>query len=381
MKKLFAIFLSIAIVSTLCACGSVDIGPLTFHFGGGTPSGYDPDWSGNSTAADAPATDAPAVEAPAEEAFAEEPLPFEPSGEDLYDTYGSFSFNFRMVSLGRFSERGYNSDFSTEPLTPYLILAFDYEELAVLPDSHRTYVEYIELEGIGTFSQVDPDANPDHFVYNIDRYFGFNSSVNHETLSQGTADRMFACFAISEEAYAYMLAGEEFLVKVGESYIPMTADAEIYLLDELLSVYMEEGYSYEAVHAAATFLWSMDFAQYTAKILSERAEESGDPWIFDADIDHLPNLYFGGACASPATSPNLDGEFYLNVGAPGLIPELVLEVYPELDGIMWEYMGICDQMCNYALEGNLDGIYECREILREFYHVMCATVGLEPLEY
>ena len=80
MKKFIAIFITIALAFSLCACGSVDIGPLTFHFGGSAPSGYIPDWTGSSTAADAPATDAPAVEAPAEE-----PLPFEPAGEHLYD--------------------------------------------------------------------------------------------------------------------------------------------------------------------------------------------------------------------------------------------------------------------------------------------------------
>ena len=376
MKKFIAIFITIALAFSLCACGSVDIGPLTFHFGGSAPSGYNPDWTGSSTAADAPATDAPAVEAPAEE-----PLPFEPAGEHLYDNYGSFSFSFRMVSCGRFSQRGYNGDFSTEPLTPYLIMVFDYEEQAVLYDEYRTYAEYVEFDGIGAFSQVDPDANPNHFVNNIDRYIGLNSSVNHETLDVGTTDLMFACFAISEEAYAHLLAGEEFLVKVGESFIPMTCDSEMFLLDELLSVYTEDGCSYEAAHTAATFLWSMDFAQYTAKFLSERSEESGDPWIFGADIDHLPNLYFGHASASPAVAPNLDGEFYLNVGAPAFDPELVLEVYPELDGIMWEYMEFCDMMCNSALDGYLDGIYESRDMLRELYHVMCATVGLEPLDY
>lgn len=362
MKRFIAIFITIALAFSLCACGSIEIGPLTFHFDGSTPSGYNPDWSGNSTAADAPAVEAAPM-------------------ESLYEDYGNFSFNLRTVSCGRFSERGYNRDLSTEPLAPYLLMVFDYTEQTAFHDEYRTYVEYVEFDGIGTFSQVDPDSNPNHFVNNIDRYFGFNSSVNHETLAPGTADLMFACFEISEEAYARMLAGEEFLVKVGESFIPMSCLAEICLIDEILMAYDVEGYSYEASHAAATFLWSVDFAQYTAKFLSERAEESGDPWIFGADIDHLPNLYFGYASTSPAVAPNLDGEFYLNVGAPEFIPELVLEVYPELDGIIWEYMEFCNMMCNYAIEGNLDGIYECRDVLRELYHVICATMGFAPLEY
>ena len=366
MKRFITIFITIILSLSLCACGSVTIGPLTFNFS-------DRVQSGNSFDAPAASVEVPAADAYEEIAPMEEP-------EAMYEDYGNFTFTLRSVTCGYFSERGYNRDLSTEPLAPYIFVVFDYEEHTPYTESHRTYSEYVEISGVGAFPQVIPSENPNHFVNNIARYFGFNSSVEHETLEPGTADLMFACYRISDEAYDRIIAGEEYFIRVGESSIPHRGIAEMCLIDELLTSYDMEGYYYEASHAAATFLWSLDFAQYTAKFLSERAEEYGDPWIFGADIDHLPNLYFGGASASPAVAPNLDGEFYLHVGAPEFEPKLVLEVYPELDGIMWDYMDICNQMCNYAIEGNLDGIYECRDILREFYYVMCDMVYMQPLD-
>ena len=365
VKKFISIIIALTMIFALCSCGSVDIGPLTFNFGNRTPSGYNPNWSGSANATDASAEEIVPIDAP----------------EAMYENYGNFSFNIRTVVCGYFSDRGYNRDMAFDPLSPYLFIVFDYEEHDYHSESHRTYVEYVDFEGIGAFPQVVPSANPDHFVNNIDRYFGFNSSAEHETLAPGTSDLMFACFRITDEAFYYLQSGGEFSIKVGESYPSIVGAAEIMLIDELLGVYMDYGHSYEAAHAAATFLWSTDFAMYTAITLSDRAAEYGDPWIFGTDIDHLPNLYFGGASASAAVTPDFNGEFYLNVGAPEFYPELVLEVYPELDGIMWEFMDYCNMMCNYALEGNIDGLYECRDILRELYQVICAVIGLDPLYY
>ena len=374
MKKIVSILLVFAICFSLCACGTVTIGPFDFHFDRNSSSGFFDVSSDSATAEDAAVEIAP-VEEP-------EPMPLEPEG--MYDEYGSFSFVMYDVYLGYFSERGYNRDFANEPTTPYIIVVFDYEELASYSDSYRTYSEYITIDGAGSFAPVDPNSNTNHFVNNIDRYFGFHNSYEHETLEPGTADIMFGCYPITEEAAAMVEAGAPVYIRVGESDIEHQGVVPIYLIDEILSVYNNFGYDYETAHATVTFRWSIDFAYYFVNRMLEYCEERGDTGnsdeLFNA-VNILTELYFRGGCASPAVTPNFDGEFHLHIGAPSFDPELVSksDMYENYDLIL-EYMNVCAAFCEaVGGSGNLDEAREYRNILYELYYVLCDTAGMIPI--
>ena len=123
MKKLITLLLAVFMVFSLCACGSVDIGPLTFHFGGNTTGGSvsaDSGWS------DSAIVEAPAVEAPAAEAPAEEMPPMEVGEYDI--DFGDFTVDFHGGIIGDFSERGIPANLSNEGYSPYLIVTFTYTD-------------------------------------------------------------------------------------------------------------------------------------------------------------------------------------------------------------------------------------------------------------
>ena len=380
MKKLISSLIVICLCLSLCACGTITIGPLDFNFDRSDRGSFSDSSSEityeNATAADAPAADAPAEEiAPMDEIPV---VPIEPEG--MYSEYGSFSFVMYDVYLGYFSPKGYNRDFATEPTTPYIIVVFDYEELTDFDDPYRTYSEFITIDGAGSFAPVNPNDYDYHFVNSIDRYFGIKNSFEHETLEPGESELMFACYPITEEAAAMVEAGAPIHIRVGESDIEHPFAVPIHLIDEILVVYNNFGYDYETAHAGATLLWSIDFAHDVLNGQFDWCENQGDTGNCGSDLDLVPELYFGGACASPATVPNLDGEFFLNVGAPSFAPELAEIMYPDLAGIMYEYMEVCHWFCDTAAQpGNLDEARDAINMLNELYYVMCEIAGFEPM--
>ena len=88
MKKFISLLLVFLLTFSLCACGSVEIGPLTFNFDRIPSEPPVHDWSGDtSVAVDAPAAEMPAV-------------------EEIAPVEADFEIEFHSMFYGEFAENG-----------------------------------------------------------------------------------------------------------------------------------------------------------------------------------------------------------------------------------------------------------------------------------
>ncbi len=377
MKKLITLLLVVFMVFSLCACGSVDIGPLTFHFGGSTTGGSasaDSGWSGGAI------VEAPAVEAPAAEAPAEEIPPMEVGEYDI--DFGDFTVDFHGGIIGEFSGRGIPANLSNEGYSPYLIVTFTYTDTT--GTGNGVFIDGV-LVGDVYYPMVDPYYNSDHFVNNIDRYFGYEYTYEYAELDGSSQVRAFACFALDEMGMVMLDAGEPCYIGFNGNLIESNFSyhhAE--MIDEIL-VYDEElGYTYESSHAGATFLWAVDFSYYLLQQIEMNVEEAGDSGYMEDTraLDYLSMLFFKGASMSPAVTPNFYGDFQTDFGPMPFYIEMASEMYPDAVDCALEYADFCMMISDIARSpGNYDEVMEYIHYAYELHSmladVIMASTGID----
>ncbi|MBQ8831519.1 MAG: hypothetical protein IJ017_07970 [Oscillospiraceae bacterium] len=365
MKKIISIALALLLLFSLCACGSVDIGPLTFHFGGNTDTGSasaDSGWSGSN------ATDAPAVEAPAEE------IPPIEAGEADID-FGDFTVDFHGGIIGEFSDRGVTASLTNEGYSPYLIVTFTYTDYSGRGDM---YIDHI-LVGENLYPILDPNDNPDHFVNNIDRYFGYDYAFESAALDRNGQVKAFACFRLDEMAMVMLEAGEPCYIGFNGNLIESNFTRNhAEMIDEILIFEEEYGYPYDISHACATFLWSLDFSHYLIEQIRINTEEHGESGIWEnyAAPELLMNIYNTENSMSPAVTPNFNGEFQTGFGPMPFYLEMASEKYPEIVEMAHEYTELCIVIADAAMyEGNYDVIIELSGHANELYQIIAWSLA------
>lgn len=361
MKKILSIFLVIMLVFSLCACGSVTVGPLTFNFGGVPTEAPAYDWDGSSSVA---------VEAPAAETV-------EPPAEiGEYDIdFGDFTVNFHGGIVGEFSDRGITTSLSNEGYSPYLIVTFTYTDTT--GSGKGMFIDGV-LIGDVFYSMEDPYRNPDHFVNNIDRYFGYEYAFEYAELDSGNQVRAFACFRIDDMAMVMLDAGEPCYIGFNGNLIESNFTLHhAEMIDEILIYDEELGYSYEASHAGATFLWAVDFSHYLIQQIEMSVEEAGDTGYMEdpRTLDYLSMLFYSGASMSPAVTPNFNGDFHTDFGPMPFFIEEVYAKYPDAVDCAIEYFDFCMMISDVARSpGNYDELMEYIHISYELHNVLLDVI-------
>ena len=373
MKKLISAFLIIALTLTLCACGTVTIGPLDFHF----------DRSAGEHGISAGSNDIPADIAVADDAM--EPAVEAPAmAGDTYEmSVGSVSIH--QIVYGSFSDRGIPADLSTEGASPYLIVSFSYSSDYV----SETYIDYLDIGG-----NIYPVAYPgfdgiptDHFVNNIERYFGYDYAFGAVPLENGSA-KAIACFAITEESMAMLEAGASPVISFnGELFESPYYANRLWTIDGILIGEQDFGYTYEGAHSGATLLWALDFTHNIINTMRMRLEERGDTGILEDEFDEICTMYlydtfYGGIGYCPATTPDFNGQFEYGFAELPLIIEHAAEIYPDIAEMCYEYADICYKIADlWWNSGNFNELMELTYYADELYYVMMDMAGLSPLVY
>ena len=354
MKKILSAFLAVLLVFSLCSCGSVDIGPLTFNFGRvGTNSGFN-----SSNVSSAPsqivATDAPAAEI----------APFEPAEE----AYADFDMEFHSMFYGNFAENGAPEYMSNIGSSPYLLVSFTFKDIYDIYG--MVYVDCLEIDG-EFYPMVDPYANEKHFVNNIDRYFGYEYTYDGAEVTYGEA-KAFACFPLDDKAFAMIEAGMECYIYVCSVQVPIMPEY-IENLDEILFGEMYYGYSYEGAHAAATLLWSLDFSHHLLDGILCKTQEYGDTGVFDdySEPEHLNMIYRTGTHFSPSVTPILETGFCFGHASIPFEFEMAAEKYPEIVEIAFEYVDLCSIIADLSYStGNYQEVIDMINYAHELYFLM-----------
>ncbi len=363
MKKFIAILLTLALTLSLCACGSVDIGPLTFNFGDRNNAGEAPYWEDSTGAIIAP---------PAEE--------IAPIIESEY-VFEEFAVNPIGVYMGDFTPRGYNATSGTDNPALYLFFAFEYTEYyGEYGADMINYVPEVIIQDT-TYYALDLTTHDDHFISNIDRYFCYEYATPHRALSAGESAQMIVCFEIPEEARAAIYAGERLEFCVQGTFIQYNNYLDIYFLEEILN---EAPLGREAALSSAQLMWSLDMAYYLINYIRLSTEVYGDTGVFDPfPAEIILGYYSRGTAFSPAVMPDLNGEFLLEMyGMQGMVPEIALEMYGgEVWDIFFEYRDVCLTIAEMSMgSGNTDELMAMCDHATELYYMLLALLGMTLYE-
>lgn len=350
-------------ILSLCACGSVNIGPLTFHFGDSVPV------NGNTGVADGDtAIVAPPVEeiAPVDNTFA----------------FEDFSMTSRGSFLGDFTPRGYNPSYNSDGLALFLFFVFDYTEYIGNNSSNDeiTYITEVVIDGI-SYPVLDVNLHENHFINNIDRYFGYDYAAPTKGLEAGESKTMIACFEIPEEARAAIHSGINPIYCVHGTYIECTGYTDIFFIEETFNVASDP----EFALSDAQLRWSLDMSYYLLNYMMLSAEVYGGTGTFD---DYCTNTMFkmfsNGYAFSPAVAPDFNGYFTMDsIGMHGMIPEIALEEYDgEVMGLFFEYREYCLMLADMAMtQGMTDEFFAQCEYAMSLYFMILSHLGMEPYEY
>ena len=360
MKKFISLLLVLLLTFSLCSCGSVEIGPLTFNF----------DSLPNNTDGDN-AVMAPPVEtmAPAGNVFAFEDFSFTP--------WGSF--------MGDFTPRGYHASYDGEGLGLYLFLVFDYTEYAgnYGANGETAYVTEVVIDNI-SYPVLDLNAHKNHFINNIDRYFCYDYAAPGSPLNAGQTSTMIACFEIPEEARIAVHSGTNPIYCVRDTYIECEGNSDIMFIEETLNVAPIDRGS-EMALSQAQLLWSLDMSYYLLNYMMLSAEVYGGTGTFDPFCtDTMFKMYANGFAFSPATTPDFAGFFTIDsIGMQGMVPEIALETYgDEVWNLFFEYRELCLMLADMAMTSGMEEEFfsQCEYAISRYYELV-ACIGAEPYEF
>ena len=367
MKKLISIALVLVLLLSLCACGNVAIGPLTFHFGERAPIEAPPNMASGNAAIEAP---------PAEE-------PMYPAEEAPMEAYGDFEFTVHTAFYGDFAENGVPASWYSEGAAPYLLVSFTFR------DTYGIYGDVV-IEGVDIggylYPPVDPYANEQHFVNNIDRYFGYEYAYDKTELSDGEL-KGFACFELDEKAYEMFANGWETYIMLCGTQIPIYPESTE-LIDDIFHGEAYYGYTYEGAHSGATLLWSLDLSRFLLDNICMQAEMCGDTGHFEdySYSEHLSFVYNSGTYFSPAVTPILQTGFSYGYAPVPFEIGFAYEKYPDIADIAYDYAEICMRVCELSYSpGNYEEMMSLINTAYELYMIMASILsegyGIELMYY
>ena len=355
MKKLISILLVVIIALSLCACGRVDVGPLTFNFGDRYIPVEAPEWTDSTGAVVAPT--------------AEEIAPIiEPTEE-----YADFDIEFHSMIYGEFAENGTPAFASSTGSDPYLIVSFTFRDIYDCYGS--IYVDRFEIGG-SAYPMVDPYGNEKHFVNNIDRYFGYDYAFEYAEVKNGEV-KAFACFQLDEQAMVMLECGEQGYIYLCGTEIPVSP-MRCELIDDILYGETYYGYTFEGAHSGATLLWSLDLSHQLLDGILHKTEEYGDTGIYDdfSESEHLSFLYHTGTAFSPVVTPILETGFSYGYAPVPFELGQAAEKYPEIVDIAYEYADICIKVAELSYgEDNYSEVIELINYAHELYFMMASLLA------
>ena len=363
MKKFISILLVVVLMLSLCACGSVTVGPLTFNFDSSSSANDNFGWAGSDVAIEAPPVE---TVAPAGDTFAFEDFSVTP--------LGSF--------MGDFTTRGYHASYDGEGLALYLFFVFDYTEY--IGDNSTDEVVYateVVIDGV-SYPALNTYMYEHHFINNIDRYFPYEYATSAKPLNAGESSTMIVCFEIPEEARAALHSGTNPIYCVHGTYIECPGNSDIMFIEETLNVAPE---GFDMALSQTQFLWSLDMSYYLLNYMMLSAEVYGGTGTFDARCtDTMFKMYANGNAFSPATTPDFAGFFTIDyIGVQGMVPEIALEWYGnDAWNIFFEYREICLMLADMAMiPGMEDEFFAQCEYAISLYYKLLSLVGAEPYEF
>ena len=355
MKKFISLLLVFLLTFSLCACGSVEIGPLTFNFDRIPSEPPVHDWSGDtSVAVDAPAAEMPAV-------------------EEIAPVEADFEIEFHSMFYGEFAENGTPAFASSTGSAPYLIVSFTFRDIY---DCYSDiYVDRFEIGGTA-YPMVNPYDNEKHFVNNIDRYFGYEYAFEYAEVRNNEV-KAFACFNIDNQAMVMLDSGEQGYIYLCGTEIPV-APMYAEMIDDMLFGETYYGYTFEGAHSGATFLWSLDLSHQLLDGILSKTEQYGDTGVYDdfSESEHLSFLYNTGTAFSPAVTPILETGFSYGYAPVPFDLGFAAEKYPDIVDIAYEYADICIKVAELSYgEGNYSEVIELINYAHELYFMMASLLA------
>ena len=347
---------------SLCACGSVDIGPLTFNFDVKPTTNIGNIWTDESAAVIAP---------PVEETA--------PTGDTI--SFEDFSLTPRGSFMSDLTPRGYYPDVSTENPALYIFFVFDYTEYAGNSDLHKlTYVSEVVIDGVG-YPVLDLSAHQNHFINYIDRYFSYEYAAPADTLNAGESTTMIACFEIPEEARIAIHNGAQPIYCVRDTYVECVGYSDILFIEETFSVSDDP----DLALSQAQLLWSLDMSYYLIHHIMLSTEVYGGSGTFEPVASEIMyKMFANGNAFSPASAPDLNGFFTIDyVGMQGMIPEFALEMYGgDAMDRFFEYRDICLKIADLAMTPDCtEDLYAHCEHAVNLYFELTAILGINIYEF